>query len=224
MEGRQSIVVGEYLHLIYRIQGMGRVVKACTLVQRLASSPSTVHATLRRLERDGLVILNDRREIELTEEGKENAAGIARRHNLAEYFLWHELKIPWYLVHTHASSLEHAITPLVAERLDEYLSYPKFCPHGSPMPGVEHPHTSLLTLRDVTTGTKIEVVMLDESMEEEEDLLKYLQNCLVMPGQQHIVKERIDVARTLVLQSENGLTNLPYDIASLIDVREICDY
>ena len=87
MECRQSVVVGEYLHLIYRIQGMGRVVKASTLVQRLDSSPSTVHATIRRLERDRLVNLNDRKEIELTEEGKETAAGIAHRHNLAEYFL-----------------------------------------------------------------------------------------------------------------------------------------
>ena len=77
MECRQSVVVGEYLHLIYRIQGMCRVVKASTLVQRLDSSPSTVHATLRRLERDGLVNLNDRKEIELTEKGKESAAGIA---------------------------------------------------------------------------------------------------------------------------------------------------
>ena len=64
--------------------------------------------------------------------------------------------------------------------------------------------------------------MLDESIEDEEDLLKYLQDSLVMPGQQHTVQERIDVAHTLVLQSENRLTNLPYDIASLINVREIC--
>ena len=222
MEGRQSVVVGEYLHLIYRIHGMGRVVKASTLVQRLDSSPSTVHMTLRRLERDGLVNLNDRKEIELTEEGKKSAEGIAHRHNLAEYFLWHELKIPWYLVHTHAHNLEHAITPLVAARLEEYLGHPKFCPHGSPMPGVKHLHESLLPLSEVSTGTKIEVAMLDESIEDEEDLLKYLQDSLVMPGEQHTVQERIDVAHTLVLHSENRLTNLPYDIASLINVREIC--
>ena len=90
------------------------------------------------------------------------------------------------------------------------------------MPGIEHPHTPLLPLSEASTGTKIEVVMLDESIEDEEDLLKYLQDSLVMPGQQHMVQERIDVTHTLVLQSENGLTNLPYDIAALIDVREIC--
>ena len=89
------------------------------------------------------------------------------------------------------------------------------------MPGVEHLHTSLLPLSEVSTGTKIEVVMLDESIEDEEDLLKYLQDSLVMPGQQHMVQERIDVARTLVLQSENGLTNLPYDIASFINVCKV---
>ena len=126
------------------------------------------------------------------------------------------------VIHTHAHNLEHAITPLVAARLEEYLGHPKFCPHGSPMPGVKHLHTSLLPLSEVSTGTKIEVAMLDESIEDEEDLLKYLQDSLVMPGQQHTVQERIDVAHTLVLQSENRLTNLPYDIASLINVREIC--
>ena len=219
MDGRHSVVIGEYLHMIYRIQGAGRLVKATTLVQRLESSPSTVHATIRRMARDGLVTLNDRKEIELTGEGVEKAEAIARRHNLAEYFLWHELKIPWYLVHTHAHCLEHAITPLVAARLEEYLGFPKFCPHGTPMPGTEHQMPVLTPLTEVPTGSQVEIVMIDESIEDQEELLKYLQDSLVMPGQQHSVQERIEVAHTLVLQSERGFTNLPYDIASLIDVR-----
>ena len=69
------------------------------------------------------------------------AENIAYRHNLAEDFLCNTLGIPWFEVHKHAHQLEHAMTPLVVEKLTEFLGKPEFCPHGTPMPG--HKHTIL---------------------------------------------------------------------------------
>lgn len=212
------MVVGEYLHVIYRIQSRGGLIKGSTLVSRMDSSPSTVHATIRRMERDELVQLNERKEIFLTEKGQKIAEDIAKRHNLIECFLWSELKIPWHQVHSNAHHLEHVVSPLVAEKLEAYLGFPKYCPHGSPMPGIANARDTL-PLLEANPCDKIEIAMLDESLEDCEDLLKYLEDCHVIPGEVHEVSEKITFARSVVLRSEFGVANLPYDIAEKIEVK-----
>ncbi len=79
----------------------------------------------------------------MTKEGQKVAENIAYRHNLSEYFLCNTLGIPWYEVHQHAHRLEHAMTPVVVEKLAEFLNNPEFCPHGTPMPGSNLPKNTI---------------------------------------------------------------------------------
>ena len=135
MSEKHSIVIEEYLLLLYQLRGAGERLKAVTLAQRLKSSAPTVHATPQRMQRDDLIQMDDNKEINLTKEGERLACDIAFRHNLAEYFLCNTLGIPWYKVHKHAHQLEHAMTPTVVDKLAAFLNYPETCPHGTPMPG-----------------------------------------------------------------------------------------
>ena len=48
MSEKHSIVIEEYLLLLYQLRGAGERLKAVTLAQRLKSSAPTVHATLQR--------------------------------------------------------------------------------------------------------------------------------------------------------------------------------
>ena len=134
MSEKHSIVIEEYLLLLYQLRGAGERLKAVTLAQRLKSSAPTVHATLQRMQRDDLIQMDDKKEINLTKEGERLACDIAFRHNLAEYFLCNTLGIPWYEAHKHAHQLEHAMTPTVVDKLAAFLNYPETCPHGTPMP------------------------------------------------------------------------------------------
>ena len=120
MSEKHSIVIEEYLLLLYQLRGAGERLKAVTLAQRLKSSAPTVHATPQRMQRDDLIQMDDKKEINLTKEGERLACDIAFRHNLAEYFLCNTLGIPWYEVHKHAHQLEHAMTPTVS------ISWPPF--------------------------------------------------------------------------------------------------
>lgn len=45
-----------------------------------------------------------------------------------------KLQFAWDEVHEVAEELEHIKSPLLIQRLDEYLNYPKFDPHGDPIP------------------------------------------------------------------------------------------
>ena len=102
-----SQVIEEYLLALYKIDRSNEKAKAVTLSTRLQTSPPTVHATISRMQRDGLVNVNKTKIVTLTKEGQKVAEDIAYRHNLSEYFLCNTLGIPWYEVHQHAHQLEH---------------------------------------------------------------------------------------------------------------------
>ena len=138
-----SKVIEEYLLLLYKLSRVGEKAKSVTIASRLETSPPTVHATISRMQRDGLVKVTKSKELALTQEGQKVAEDIAYRHNLSEYFLCNTLGIPWYEVHKHAHLLEHAMTPIVVKKLAEFLDNPKFCPHGTPMPGSALPKNTI---------------------------------------------------------------------------------
>ena len=73
----------------------------------------------------------------MTENGVTSALQVIRHHRLIEIFLVKTLDFDWDEVHEEAERLEHAVSDKVAERIDEYLGYPKFDPHGDPIPTAE---------------------------------------------------------------------------------------
>ena len=138
MQDRPSIVVEEYLQAIYALEQSESKIKAAILASRLKTSPSTVHATLSRMQRDELIDIDKKKEITLSKAGLERAETMIRRHRLVETFLCDKLGIAWHEVHQHAHVLEHGLTPLVEEKLAEFLGFPESCPHGTPIPGSTH--------------------------------------------------------------------------------------
>ncbi|MBF0286849.1 MAG: metal-dependent transcriptional regulator [SAR324 cluster bacterium] len=222
MEEKLSIVIEEYLQEIYLLQSGEHPVKSNHLADRVNSAPSTVHATLSRMQRDNLVQVDQKKQISLTEKGNEIVKDLILRHNLAENFLCHTLGIPWYEVHKHAHQLEHAMTPLVVEKLAEFLEHPEACPHGVPAGGYEDSYLSQsFSLDQGETGLLIKILMIDEYLEKSEELLQYLHEKSITPGSQHTIKENQQATHSITLESEQGLVTLPFDIAKKIKVKRV---
>ncbi len=221
MSNKHSLVIEEYIRVIYLLENSNEPVKAVTITSHVQSTPSTVHATLSRMQRDDLVKVDSKKKISLTKKGKEFAKYLMNRHYLAECFLCNTLEIPWHEVHKHAHKLEHALTPLVVEKLAEYLEHPKYCPHGSPVDGYkESSFKDASFLEQVTEGSTVKILMIDESLESSEELLKHLHSKSIIPGQKHIIKEKLTAVHILTLESEKGeLATLPFDIAQKILVK-----
>ena len=215
-----SQVIEEYLLTLYKLNKSGDRSKAVTLANRLDTSPPTVHATISRMQRDGLVKVEKNKELSLTDKGYKIAEDIAYRHNLAEFFLCNTLGIPWYEVHLHAHRLEHALSPLVVEKLSEFLGNPEFCPHGTPMPGIKIPKNTF-KLIEADSGMNIKVTMIGEELEDSVDLMKILHDNDLMPGKEHQVLEKTQVMRTMALQSALGTSTVPFHIAEKIYVTKV---
>ncbi len=104
------------------------------LAERLAVSPPAVSKMLKQMERQSLVVHTPYYGARLTENGREVALKIVRRHRLIELFLTQVLDYAPDAIHDEAERLEHHVSDEFTERIDVLLEMPKHCPHGSPIP------------------------------------------------------------------------------------------
>ncbi|MEM3090307.1 MAG: metal-dependent transcriptional regulator, partial [Candidatus Bathyarchaeia archaeon] len=124
----------EYIEAIYKLQKKSGVARTKELAEELNVVPGSITNTIAHLEKHGLVEHTPYRGVKLTAEGERLALNIIRRHRLAERFLTDILEAEWSNVHESACRLEHALTDDVLSLLERRLGYPKFCPHGNPIP------------------------------------------------------------------------------------------
>src|SRR5207248_10886573 len=136
-----------------------------------------VHEMIGRLERDGYITRGADRAIAFTGSGAEHAEGIVRRHRLIERFLTDVLGIPWDEVHEEAERLEHAMSPVLEERMRAAIGDATTCPHGHPF--VAGARVPGVPLADVEEGAKVRVLRFEN---EAEDLLHYLKESGLPPG------------------------------------------
>lgn len=122
-----------YIKAIYHLQKDGTVTTN-DLASELKTRPASVTDMMKKLRTKKLVHYQAYRGFRLTVEGKKHALVIVRRHRLWEFFLAEKLKFNWDEVHAVAEDLEHVSNKKLIDKLDEYLGYPRFDPHGDPIP------------------------------------------------------------------------------------------
>lgn len=175
--------VEDYLLLIYSMHREGEDVIAARLKERKGVSAPTAWATLRRMERDGLVNLTKGHKIELTPAGLQLAESIMRRHMLAERLLTDILKLDWADVHEEAHRMEHAISPLIERQILALLGNPTTCPHGNPIPGAGYIEPDYIhPLRAADEGDLVTINNIAEHAEDDADLMHYLERSGLTPG------------------------------------------
>jgi DtxR family Mn-dependent transcriptional regulator len=125
-----------YLRTVYELEEEGIVPLRARIAERLSQSGPTVSETVARMERDGLLRVEDGRKLALTETGRMLSTRVMRKHRLAECLLVSVIGLPWEEVHIEACRWEHVISDSVERRLVELLGYPLRCPHGNVIPGL----------------------------------------------------------------------------------------
>jgi len=135
-----------YLRTVYELTEEGVVPLRARIAERLSQSGPTVSETVARMERDGLLMIDQDRRLALTSEGETLATRVMRKHRLAECLLVDVIGLPWEEVHIEACRWEHVISDSVERRLAALLNYPVRCPHGNVIPGLAElgvPETAL---------------------------------------------------------------------------------
>ena len=106
-----------YLRTILELEEDGVVPMRARIAERLEQSGPTVSQTVARMERDGLVHLDEDRHLELTTEGRAAAIRVMRKHRLAERLLTDVIGLDPAYVHEEACRWEHVMSEEVEQRI-----------------------------------------------------------------------------------------------------------
>ncbi|WP_344975153.1 metal-dependent transcriptional regulator [Salinactinospora qingdaonensis] len=223
-----------YLRTIFELEEEGIVPLRARIAERLQQSGPTVSQTVARMERDGLLRVENDRHLAMTDEGHRLATHVMRKHRLAERLLVDIIALPWEDVHIEACRWEHVISEAVEERLVRLLDAPLVCPHGNPIPGLDElglkdydpePFTddSIVPMVDIANATEVTVTVrrISEQLQSDLDVMLSLKRAGVQPEREVTFIASDDGVRVMDGTGEDGQpTELPKQIASHIFVAK----
>jgi DtxR family Mn-dependent transcriptional regulator len=178
-----TVAEEEYLQTLFWLQEAGLAMTGANIARAMQLSAPTVSEMLGRLERDGHITRGPDRAIAFTASGAEHAESIVRRHRLIERFLTDVLGIPWDEVHVEAERLEHAMSPVLEERMLAAIGDARTCPHGHPI--VAGAREAGVPLADVEIGAAVRVLRFEN---EATGLLHYLKRSGLEPGLEGVLR------------------------------------
>ncbi len=132
---QHSFTEENYLKIIHTLSGKDGVeVSTSAIAESTATRAASVTDMLKKLSEKGLINYKKYQGVTLTGIGENLALKVIRKHRLWEAFLVEKLGFGWDEVHEIAEELEHISSDILVERLDAFLDYPQFDPHGDPIP------------------------------------------------------------------------------------------
>ncbi|MDP6452010.1 MAG: metal-dependent transcriptional regulator [SAR202 cluster bacterium] len=214
-----------YLLSIYRLDEEDTRVTLTALSEHLKTLPvdegmgtslPSVGGMIRRMVREGLLESTPQKDVVLTTSGRKSAEEIVRRHRLAERLVVDLLGLDLHLAHIEAHRLEHAISPVLEEKIVDALGNPKTCPFGHPIPGSGYKGDNrVMPLGRASDGDRL---IIDSVPEDDQALLEYLVGNHLIPGQTVTVKETAATRGVITLDCDGNEVVFSYDVAAKIRV------
>jgi DtxR family Mn-dependent transcriptional regulator len=176
---------------------------------------------LKKLQAKGLLLYNPYKTFRLSKEGIKAALIIIRRHRLWEFFLVDKLQFSWEEVHEVAEELEHVRSKKLIDKLDAFLGYPKFDPHGDPIPdanGKINVQQQLPLSRLPLNKQAVITAVQDQSSE----LLSFLSSMNIVIGTRLEIKRRLTFDNSLEIKCRNRqAVNISEQVANAIQVNPL---
>lgn len=123
-----------YLKAIFHLSENGQDASTNAISEALNTKPASVSDMLKKLSKKKVINYQKYKPIEVSDMGRQLALQIIRKHRLWEVFLVEKLQFQWDEVHEIAEQLEHIQSHILIQRLDKFLGFPAYDPHGDPIP------------------------------------------------------------------------------------------
>jgi len=208
-----------YIKVIYHLSLVSpKGVNTNAIAGMLETKASSVTDMLKKLSEKELVAYQKYQGVTLTEKGFLSAKMIVRKHRLWEVFLVEKLNFSWDEVHEIAEELEHIKSEALIDKLDEFLDFPDFDPHGDPIPNRkgEIKKITKLLLSEAELNKEYHCVGVKDSSS---DFLKYLDKQKIALGSVLIVKEKESFDDTLTVEINSKEITLSNKIANNLYVH-----
>ncbi|MBC8309479.1 MAG: metal-dependent transcriptional regulator [Phycisphaerales bacterium] len=190
------------------------------LAKVLCVTPGSATSMIKTLAQSGLVEHRPHYGVKLTEQGRNLAVHVVRRHRIVELFLVNILGMDWGEVHDEAEQLEHVVSDDVITRMDELLGHPTHDPHGDPIPTPEGeiPERSLQLLSFCNEGDNVAIARIGN---QDAAFLKFAEDNGLLLGASIEIKHRNDIADSITIQSQGKEVVLGLAAAGRIEVEDV---
>lgn len=177
----------DYIKTLFELGGHRNNVSNKLIAERLTISPPSVTEMMLSLEKHGWVKYTPYKGSLLTDEGANMAKELIYKHRIWEVFLVEHLNYPIDEVHDEAEVLEHTTSIKLAEKLEAYLDYPKFCPHGGAIPllEIEEQASRTYPLTEELLGKTVKIARIVN----ESNLVSYFKRLNLNIGDQIILEK-----------------------------------
>lgn len=207
----------DYLKMIYDIGDTEPKITNKRIAERLAISAPSVSEMIKKFLSENLITKDSQKGYLLTEEGLLLVSNLYRKHRLIEIFLMEHLHYTVDQVHQEAEILEHTVSDLFIDRLDETLNFPSLCPHGGSIPKknqllMEQHRQTLSQLSE--PGTYFLTRVRDDF-----ELLKYLEKHSLTIGQELHLQAIDTFAKTYTIHYQQKELTVPEAIAKHLYVN-----
>lgn len=175
----------DYIKKVFQMNEIKAKLTNKELALSLSVSPASSSEMIKKLIESEHLLKDKVYGFKLTDKGRDEASKLIRNHRLWEVFLVEKLGFSWSEVHDEAELLEHVTSSVLGDRLNEFLEYPQYCPHGSVIYGNRGELDNLVLLSDLTLNEAGIIRKIDDNPE----LLRYLEERGVRLNQSFIVSK-----------------------------------
>tara|TARA_B100001287_G_scaffold276758_1_gene289229 strand:+ start:2587 stop:3243 length:657 start_codon:yes stop_codon:yes gene_type:complete len=215
-----SLTEENYLKAIFSLSNYNdERVSTNAISEEMGTSAASVSDMLKKLLDKGYVKYEKYKGVRLSSKGVKKATNVLRKHRLWETFLVENLEFNWSEVHDIAEELEHIKSNKLINRLEKFLGYPKFDPHGDPIPSEngKFPNTNTISLDKVNIGTNGNVmgVSIDDKL-----FLDYLTKLNIQIGSRVHVLNKNDFDQSLTIKINNKTYQISHDVSKNILIKK----
>lgn len=206
----------DYLKTIYELGEQGEKITNKGIAEHLQVSAPAVSEMAKKMLAEKWILKDSKKGYLLTDKGLLVVTELYRKHRLLEVFLINHLHYTSEDIHQEAEILEHTVSTMFIDRLEESLGFPEFCPHGGTIPRknellVERNHQTLDQVTELGTYRLVRI-------HDDNKLLNYLErNSLTLGTVFNLTAIDTYAATYQITFSEKSLT-IPNNIAKLIFV------
>lgn len=206
----------DYLKLIYELtyEANEELTKPKKIAEIFNYSEQSVNEMIKKLLDKELVEFYPYKGVKLTEKGRHEAIRMIRIHRILEVFLIEKLGFEWQDVHEEVENLEHAVSEEMIERLNKYLGYPQYCPHGNPIPTASLKPVKPVqsSLNEADEGVTFKLLRVNDH----KALLQYLNEQNIHLHDEFTVLSKDDLNKLIWIEGKNGEHVVSYHLADMI--------
>jgi DtxR family Mn-dependent transcriptional regulator len=219
---KNNTSIEDYLKNIYSLKQSSGKVSTSQLAEKMGISSASVSEMLSKLAKTGYVKHTPYKDPELTKKGDEIAVNLIRKHRIWEVFLNEYLNYPWDKIHNEAEMLEHASSDDLIAKLEEFLNFPEYDPHGHPIPdrngNIAKDKSEKLT--ELNIGDKATIVRVSD---ESSEVLVYLTKMNIKLNDQILILDKINFDNSIQVSCKNEKIFFSEKLASNIFVTKTND-